>query len=307
MSERAWSVGEALAWTSGHLGGRGEGNPRLAAEWLLSAATGLSRVELYAAHDRPLTSDERSALRSGIERRVAGEPLQHVTGEMPFRHIVVDVRPGVFIPRPETEILVDVGLAHLDRIGREDVRVVDVCTGSGAVACSVAQERPFARVWATDVSGVAVALAEANSRRLGLGERVTVLEGDLFSPLPDELRGRVDAVIANPPYIPSGAIASLPDEVRDHEPLAALDGGPDGLDVVRRLVDEARGWLAPGGLLAIESDEARANDADLGMREWYEGVSTYKDLAGRDRVVAGTLPADPGLGTGEAQEEADRP
>ncbi len=305
MSERAWTVGEALAWISEHLREKGDASPRVSSEWLLSAATGMSRIEVYTCHDRPLSDEERAALRQGVVRRVAGEPLQHITGEMPFRHIVLDVRPGVFIPRPETEVLVTVALDHLDSLDRPGPVVVDACTGSGAVACSIAWERAGATVWAVDLSDAAVELAAANSGRLALADRVTVLHGDLLDPLPEELRGRVDAVVSNPPYVPTDDISRLPADVRDHDPRLALDGGPDGLTVAVRLMEEARSWLAPGGLLAMELDESRVCDADLRMREWYEGVRIHTDLAGRDRVLSGTLAATPAPAPAEYRE-ADR-
>ncbi|MBA4370078.1 MAG: peptide chain release factor N(5)-glutamine methyltransferase [Coriobacteriaceae bacterium] len=286
MAERVWTVRDALAWTAEYLGRKGDGNPRRSAEWLLSGATGLTRVELYAHHDRPLSESEREAFREGIERRAAGEPLQYVTGEMPFRHLVLKVRPGVFIPRPETELLVEAGLDEAEARGGEVV-AVDLCTGSGAVACALAQEVPGARVYATEISPTAAEVARENAERCGVVERVTVLEGDLFAPLPEELRGHVDVVLANPPYVPSGDLPGLPSEVGGHEPALALDGGSDGLTVARRIMDEARGWLRPGGVLAMELDERRVADADQVMRAWYEETTTVRDLTGRDRIVAG--------------------
>ncbi|HEY5541473.1 MAG TPA: peptide chain release factor N(5)-glutamine methyltransferase, partial [Coriobacteriia bacterium] len=135
-AEQVWTVKAALDWTRAYLAEKGDEQPRLSAEWLLSAATGLSRVELYAYHDRPLTPEERASLREGVKRRAAGEPLQYVTGEVAFRHIVVKVRPGVLIPRPETEVLVDAGLPAVDAAiaERGEALVADVCTGSGCVA-----------------------------------------------------------------------------------------------------------------------------------------------------------------------------
>lgn len=296
-----WTVGEALRWTVSYLEGKGVEQPRLSAEWLLSSATGLSRVETYAYFDRPLTSDERTVLREGVRRRAEGEPLQYVTGEMPFRHIVMRVRPGVFIPRPETEILVEEGLVFLGGIGpaghdagtRGPV-VVDVCTGSGCVACSIAHERPDATVFATDLSADAVEIAQDNVSRLGLGDRVRVFEGDLLGPLGRDPHasaqaGRVDLVLANPPYIPTGDLDALPTEVLGHEPRLALDGGPDGLDTARRIMHEARDWLCPGGLLAMELDEGRVESAAKAMSEWYEGIRTVRDLAGRERIATGYL------------------
>ncbi len=289
-TERAWSVKDALDWTADYLGRRSVEHPRRSAEWLLSAATGLSRVELYVYFDRPLTPQERAVFRASIERRAAGEPLQYVTGEMPFRHLVLRVRPGVFIPRPETEVLVDVALEAF--AGVEAPTVLDLCTGSGAVAVSLAQEVPAARVFATDVNPDAVELARENAERAGVLERVTVLEGNLFAPLPADLRGAMDAVFANPPYVPSGDLSDLPGEVAAHEPHSALDGGADGLDVARRILDGAREWLRPGGTLAIELDETRVTAA-AGEAEvaGYRNVRVVKDLTGRDRVVGARTPS----------------
>jgi release factor glutamine methyltransferase len=290
MPERVWTVRDALAWTADYLGRKRIEDPRRSAEWLLSAATGLSRIELYAHHDRALTDVERSAYKASIERRAAGEPLQYVTGEVPFRHVVLKVRSGVFIPRPETEVLVDAVLAALPPAEAEETAapvVVDLCTGSGAVAISIAHERPDARVYATDAVASTVEVACENAERCGVAGRVTVLEGDLFAPLPAELRGTVDVVAANPPYIPTADLAQLPSEVAAHEPRVALDGGDDGLDVIRRIVDEARGWLVPGGALVIECDTSRAKDAARLMSAWYEGSRVLTDLTGRERFATG--------------------
>lgn len=287
MTERVWTVRDALAWTTEFFERRELQPARLNAERLLSAATGLSRLELYTQHDRPLTPEERGSYRSLIERRAAGEPLQYLTGEMPFRHIVLRVHPGVFIPRPETEILVDVGLESLK--GAESPVVLDLCAGSGAVAASVAHEVPASRVYASEIVPETAEAARINIERLGLTDRAQVFLGDLFEPLPRELLGTVDLVLSNPPYVPSGDIPELPDEVRGFEPLVALDGGPDGLDVARRIMAEAPKWLRDGGTLAMELDETRVEDAAREMRERfaYAEVSVTKDLAGRDRIVSG--------------------
>jgi release factor glutamine methyltransferase len=286
--ERTWTVLEALEWTRGYLAERNDEHPRLSAEWLLSAATGLSRVEQYAHHDRPLTLQERATLRDGVARRAKGEPLQYVTGEVPFRHLVLRVEPGVFIPRPETEVLVDAVLGSMDRSASAEPLVLDLCTGSGAIALAVAQERPAARVWATEIVPRTAEVARDNAARLGVADRVAVLVGDLFAPLPAELRGRLHAVAANPPYVPTGDLASLPAEVGEFEPARALDGGPQGMDVVLRIVREARDWLAPGGLLVIEADTTRVRHTAEAMSRLYEGVDVGLDLAGRDRIAMGT-------------------
>jgi release factor-specific protein-(glutamine-N5) methyltransferase len=291
-AEQVWTVAAALTWTVGYLGEQDDEHPRRSAEWLLSAATGLSRVELYAFYDRPLTPDERAALREGVKRRAAGEPLQYVTGEVAFRHLIVKVRPGVLIPRPETEVLVDTGLPAIDAAlaERGEAIVVDLCTGSGCIALSVAQERPGARVTASDISPVACAVAAENAERLDLAERLRVCEGDLFSALPSELKGTVDVLIANPPYVPSADIVELPAEVAGFEPHLALDGGEDGLDVYRRILAEGREWLRPQtGVLAVELDERRVQQAAAEALRWYEDVRVVADLTGRDRIVTARL------------------
>lgn len=290
--DRDWAVGEALAWTVDYLTRKGVENPRRSAEWLLSAATDLSRIELYARFDRPLTPDERAILRAGIERRAAGEPLQYVTGEMPFRHLVLKVRPGVFIPRPETEVLVDTVLEHLDRCETPEPIVVDLCVGSGAIAVSVAYERPTTRVYATEIVPATAEVARDNAERCGVADRTTVLDGDLFVPLPAGLRGSVDVVVSNPPYIPTADLADLPSEVGGFEPRVALDGGLDGLDVARRIFAEAGSWLRPGGLLAMELDETRAVAAAEEMRAGFDDVRVVADLTGRPRIVVGTVTAN---------------
>jgi release factor glutamine methyltransferase len=276
----------------------------LSAEWLLSDVTGLSRIELYAYFDRPLSVDERTRLREGVRRRAAGEPLQYVTGEVAFRHLVVRVRPGVLIPRPETEVLVDEVLREI--AGQTEPMVADVCTGSGCVALSIAHEHDTARVWAGDLSPDAVEAALENAARLGLADRVDVRRGDLFEAFDPVVGGGFDVVVANPPYIPSADLPGLPGEIRDFEPAIALDGGPDGLALYRRILMEAPKWLRPGGLLLIELDERRVRSAAEEAVEWYEQVKVVRDLAGRDRIVSmrspgrtGNVPAQERTGGGQ--------
>ncbi|MHB1323744.1 MAG: peptide chain release factor N(5)-glutamine methyltransferase [Coriobacteriia bacterium] len=283
MAERVWTVKDALEWTCGFLERSGDECPRRSAEWLLSSATGLSRVELYAYFDRPLAPGERERYRTLVARRAEGMPLQYVTGEMPFRHIVIHCEPGVFIPRPETEVLVDVVLDQTK--GVPEPLIVDLCTGSGCIALSVASEHPGARVWAVDVASAAVGTARRNALHARLSDRVQVVHGDLFDPLPRELLGAVDFVVSNPPYVPSADLPDLPPEVFDFEPHLALDGGLDGLDVFRKIASDALGWLRPGGGLAVELDAGRVRDAAGMLEEGYEGVTVRKDLTGCDRIV----------------------
>jgi release factor glutamine methyltransferase len=292
VTDRVWTVRDALSWTVDHLTRKGIDQPRLSAEWLLSAATGLTRVELYTQHDRPLAPEERARFREGIERRAAGEPLQYVTGEMPFRHLVLKARPGVFIPRPETEVLVDVALSALERLptagGHAGPVVVDLCTGCGAVALSIAYEVPGAVVYASDLNPLAVQTTRRNAEAAGVADRVHVFEGDLFGPLPADIVGRVGLMLANPPYVLSADLPSLPAEVLGFEPHLALDGGADGLKVARRILAEAPRWLAPGGTLGMELDETRVADLvrEMEAAGWRDTRVT-RDLARRERVASG--------------------
>jgi release factor glutamine methyltransferase len=255
-------------WATRELAAAGCVSARAEADWLLEEAV-----------------DEES-LRAMVARRVAGEPLQYVIGWAPFGPLRLAVGPGVFVPRPETEGLADRAATRL-RSGSEPRVAVDVCTGSGAIACFLAAEVPGARVLATELDPGALAWARGNADRYG----VELLAGDLDEPLPAVLAGRVDVLCANVPYVPSGAIATLPTDVRDHEPRLALDGGPDGLDVLRRLVARAGHWLAPGGglLCEIGEDQAETGVALLTAAGLVE-VAVHPDLVGRDRILEGTRP-----------------
>lgn len=356
-SQGVWTVKRCLDWTQGYLADKGDEHARLSAEWLLGAATGLSRIELYMGYDRPLSPGELACMHKAVVRRAKGEPLQYIAGKTGFRFIEVACEPGVLIPRPETELLVDEVLAFLDEeCGTEVVpvsktrpeeavfgepepadapqadaaspeqaavapspgetradaepaadggaselaaasedarpagapapRVLEVGCGTGCVALSIAQERPAARVVATDISPVAVALARRNCDALSLGERVDIREGDLVAPAMPDGRGAFDVLVSNPPYIPTEVMATLPREVADFEPSLALDGGADGLDVFRRLVAAAPAVLRPGGLLACELHETALDDAaDICRRSGMRDVRVVEDLAHRPRIV----------------------
>lgn len=284
-----WTVRSALEWTCGYLERHGDEHPRLSAEWLMCAATGFSRVEVYMNYDRPLDAGELAVLREGVKRRGAGEPLQYVTGEMPFRHIVLKCAPGVLIPRPETEVLVDCVLEFIDKQGAPQ-RVLEIGTGTGCISLSIAGERPGTSVVATDISEDAVALATRNREALSCEDSVQIVHTDIAEGVEGVHGGAFDVLVSNPPYIPSALVDILPREVGGYEPRLALDGGEDGLDVFRRIVEVAKGALRPGGLMAFELHEDCLQLAarDARVVEFFTDIRVVKDLTGRDRILLAT-------------------
>lgn len=304
-----WTVKDVLDWTIGYLESKGDPNPRLSAEWLTSEATGLSRVDLYVQLDRPLSLSERDTLRGYVARRVQGEPLQLISGTAPFRYLVLQVAPGVLIPRPETEVLVSEAFAELrlprvvDHIHTEEegealvspdlpcIRVIDLCTGSGCIACALASEYPQAQVLALDIASEALMLAQRNVEQLNLEQRVEVRKSDLLSALsPDEL-GSFDLLISNPPYVPTKVLETLDAEVSAYEPRLALDGGSDGLDVVRSFLPDALRALRVGGVLALELFEDHLDAAQqLVEQEGFVDTRVALDLAGKPRVLIAHKP-----------------
>jgi release factor glutamine methyltransferase len=256
-------------------------SPQASAETLMMLVLGTDRAGMYARDDA-LDAREARLFGRAICQRCAGTPLQHLTGEQSFRRITVEVRAGVFVPRPETEILVE---AALERLGAgDDPVVVDVGTGTGAVALSIKDELPGARVFATDVSPEAIELARANADRLGLD--VTVLSGELLDPLPSELRGWVDLVVSNPPYVTPEEFEDLPPEVRA-DPATALLGG---IETYESLARDAARWLRDGGVLAVEIGERQAAGVVRLLGGAFTEVEVRPDLAGRDRVVVARRP-----------------
>jgi release factor glutamine methyltransferase len=281
-----WTVLEVIKWTTARFAERRMDTPRLDAEILVAHALGLSRVQLYVQFDRPLQPDELAAIRGLIKRRQAGESVAYVVGKKEFWGLELAVDARVLVPRPDTETLVEEGRDRLDQAGHADERIADVGTGSGAVALALAKVRPAAAVFAGDLSADALAVARANAERLGLA--VTFVEGDLTAPL--AAHGPFSLLVANLPYIPTGDLPGLPAEVRA-EPARALDGGADGLDLVRRLADEAPPLLRAGGALALEIGAGQAiAAAALLAAAGLTDVRARRDLAGVDRVVSGVKP-----------------
>jgi release factor glutamine methyltransferase len=286
MSE-VWTVRRVLTWTTGHFEKKGIDSPRLTAEVLLSHVLKADRVRLYVDLERPLHREELATFRALIAKRACGVPTQYLTGRREFYNRPFAVDPRVLIPRPETELLVEAVLSRLPRDAPS--RVLDVCTGSGCIAVSVAAERPQASVWATDVSAPACAAARYNAETLGVGARVTLLEGDLYAPLPED--ARFDVVVSNPPYVRTADIDTLSPEVRQ-EPRLALDGGADGLALLRRVIAGAQAHLVPGGVLALEigEDQGPAVHALL-EQSGFTQARVEKDFERRDRFAFGTRPA----------------
>ena len=375
MPNDTWTIKRCLDWTRDYLRDKGDKRPRLSAEWLLAGVCGLTRTDIYVGFDKPMSEEELAAMHSAVVRRAKGEPLQYIVGETGFRHITVACEPGVLIPRPETELLVEEVLGYIDRevlggpaphvhekvelpwnaeveavrkaeleaaaqrdegeaeaalqerelrdsdfeddsdgvadavtgdeaggdeVVADDVesspgdaapaaRVLEVGCGTGCISLSIAYERQGkARCVAIDIEPRAVDLTIRNRDALGIDPAdVDVRLGNLVSPLDRETEwGTFDVLVSNPPYIPSSVMGSLPHEVADYEPSLALDGGADGLDIFRRLVNAAPHMLKPGGLLACELYEGHLDAAaelcrSAGMRD----VRVVDDLTGRPRIV----------------------
>lgn len=288
MSMEAWRGSEVqrlITWAVEVMEDSEVVKPRLNAEQLLQHCTGRSRVELYAYPERPVTEEQREAFTAAVRRRALREPLQFITGSKGFRYLELAVDGRALIPRPETEVLVERAVGWLRGVPGHPA-VADVGTGSGCIALSIAEECPAAVVHATDISVDALAVARANAARLGMDGVVDFHLGDLLDALPAELKGKLDLVVSNPPYVREGDFQSLPPEVKEHEPYISLVAGPAGTEVHLRLMRQARDWLAPAGLLLMEGGEDQveylaAEAAGLG----YGSAAVHSDLNGRPRIV----------------------
>ncbi len=283
-----WTTLRLLNWTQGYFSQKGIDAPRLTAELLLAHALRCDRVRLYLDFDKPLGEAELTVFRELVRRRAEREPTAYLLGARDFygRPFQVDAR--VLVPRPETELVLEAAAAALpgDAAG---LRALDLCTGSGALAISLALERPGAEVVATEISPEALAVARDNAARLGAA--VTLLEGDLYAPLaPEE---KFDVIVSNPPYVPRGELDTLPPEVR-REPRLALDGGDDGLAISRRIVAGAPARLRPGGTLVLEMHESHVHDLPaFCLQSGFERAEPHRDLAGLPRFVVAHMAGAP--------------
>jgi release factor glutamine methyltransferase len=304
-----WTILEVLKWTTSRFAERGIPTARLDAELLAAHAFSMPRIGLYTQFDRPLQAPELASYRDLVKRRQGGEPVAYITGKKEFWSLELLVDRRVLVPRPDTETAVEVALELLRGPRRESqaetetepqaepdeakpappastARVVDIGTGSGAIALALKKELPAAEVLAVDVSEDALAVARANAQRLGL--QVEFLHGDLTAPLAG--RGPFALIVANLPYVPRGDLATLAPEVHN-EPVLALDGGADGLDVVRTLVPRARDLLQPGGALVLEIGIGQALATEtLLLKAGFVAVGSRRDLGDIERVVFGRTP-----------------
>jgi release factor glutamine methyltransferase len=281
------TVTESLLQATASLADRGVPTPRLDAEVLLAAALGWRREDLYACGSAPLFGMARDRFWAYICRRKRSEPVSYITGRKEFWSLDFLVTPDVLIPRPETESLVEAALGFA--AGREErgrKRILDVGTGSGAIAVSLAKERADAEIWATDLSKKALAVARLNAKAHGVRERIRFRRGDLFGPIAG-MRGRFDVIVANPPYLRRGDIETLAPEVREWEPDLALDGGEDGLDFYRRIAAQAWFYLSQNGRVVVEVGAGMGDKIRelFVAADRYLDVSVLRDYSGLDRVV----------------------
>jgi len=283
-SGEAWTILRMILWSAEYLTEKGVENARLDAEWLLAHALGVERLQLYLEYDRPLSPEERDAFKPLLRRRAGREPLQYILGRTGFRELDLVTDPRVLVPRPETEVLVEEVLSwNVDREGASSA--LDVGTGSGAVALSLAVEGLGGAIVATDVSTEALDVATENARRHEVSDKIEFRQGNLFEAL--KVGERFDIVVSNPPYVEDGQKPDLEPEVNEWEPPGALFAGADGLSVIRPLVASAGEWLRPEGLLALEvgaGQESRVVEM-IEKTGSFGPARVRKDLNGRPRVV----------------------
>ncbi len=280
------TIAQAIQEAETRLRKSGVPDPRFDAELLMRHSLGRDRAWLLAHLREEFPEPVMRRFQYLIARRSRREPAQYLIGTQEFWGLEFVVTPDVLIPRPETELVVEEALKALQ--GAKAPLVIDLCTGSGCIAAAVAHGAPGARVFGTDRSDKALALARENARRIGVSDLIRFLEGDLFGPLAElNLKGRVDAITANPPYISSGDMAGLQPEVRDFEPALALDAGPRGTEIAVRIIADAPAFLKPGGVLAMEMGmgQGPALREAATRTEAYDSLSVLPDLAGIERVI----------------------
>lgn len=291
--DEPWTIGKLLNWTTDYLRRRGSESPRLDAEVMLAFVLDWQRVALYTHYEETVGERARGAFRDLVRRRAEGSPVAYLVGRKEFYSLTLEVSPAVLIPRPESEFVVVELLEAMKQVVCP--RVVDIGTGSGCIAIACAHRNPSARVIAVDLSPAALELAGKNAERHGVADRVEFRLGDLLEPVASETP--FDAIVSNPPYIPSGDIPGLEAGVRDYEPHLALDGGPDGLTLVSRLIEQAVPLLKPGGHLILEIGTAQEQPVRerIASRGQFQLAPTIHDLQKHPRVIRAVRAAGAGM------------
>ena len=281
-----WTILKILKWTTSYFKSHHIDSPRLTGEILLAHVLGINRIDLYLRFDQPLSPLELGEFKTLIRRRVNREPVAYIIGSREFWGINFDVTPDVLIPRPETEFLVEEALKKIPTNPSSLNHIFDIGTGSGAIIVSLAVNRPGHYFFASDISEKAVTIAVENARKNGLNDKIDFFVGELFSAL-HENSEKFDMILSNPPYIAGSQIAGLDPEVSKFEPLPALDGGADGLDIIRKIIQSAPGFLKQNGILMLEIGYDQQKRVDQIIKECgdYSGIEFIQDYAGHDRVV----------------------
>lgn len=292
-NETPLKIGEALVWAFEELSKALVPEPRAEAEFILMHVLGSRRHELFLNARATVTGAQEAELRQAVARRVRREPAQYIFGQAEFRGLSFKVTRDVLIPRPETELLVGEAAKAASALEGGAITIIDLCTGSGCIAIAAAKEIEGSVVYATDISAAALGVARENAATLGAADRVSFYEGDLFAPLPDGIRHSAEMVLSNPPYIAADEIERLDPEVRDFEPRAALEAGPDGLAFIRRIVAACPEYLAPGGWLMLEMGYGQAAKAREATEESaaFTDMEILKDYAGIERILKARLKA----------------
>ncbi len=279
-----WTVRRILEWTTNYLKQNGSESPRLEAEILLAHSRQTPRIKLYTEFDDVLTEPVRAKMRDLVKRRANREPVAYLVGHREFFSLSFEVAPGVFIPRPDTETLVMETLALAK--GMAAPRILELCTGSGCISVSLAVNLPAAQITAIELEDIPFAISQKNAEKHKVRDRIDFRQGNLFGPVPTD--EPFDFVVSNPPYIADGEIPTLEPEISRHEPRAALAGGTDGLDVIRKLADETPRFLKPGGYLLFELSPEQADAAQqlfLARSDEYEPPTAHNDLTKSPRVI----------------------
>lgn len=290
--ENIWTVIKAIYWAEAYLKRFNISNAKIDAEYLLSSILKCKRQELYLNPDRQLTNKEINTFKGFIQRRSKREPLQYIIGEEEFRGLVFKVTRDVLIPRPETELLIEEAVKIIERQRakgkRQKVNIIDLCTGSGCIAVSIAKEIDNCKVYATDISEKALAAAKENAKKHGVENKIIFLQGSFFEPLKGKgLEAKIDILLSNPPYVSKKDMEKLQSEVKEYEPHLALYAGEDGLDSYRTIIPEALTYLENGGYLILEIGYGQAEGVKELFAQYpaYGKIEIINDLSEIERVV----------------------